>query len=86
MLITFQLMSLQVFWPQREYHFCREPSKGDAISEVQLLFTTVPSEIGWYSLAYNASATGISDGMNFDQIPTNLSFQLELSFVEASLQ
>ncbi|KEF56795.1 uncharacterized protein A1O9_06985, partial [Exophiala aquamarina CBS 119918] len=37
------LMSLQVFWPQ---------------PEVQLLYTSVPSEIGWYSLAYNASATG----------------------------
>ncbi|KAK5051382.1 hypothetical protein LTR84_003034 [Exophiala bonariae] len=33
-------MALQVLWPQ----------------EIQLLFTSVPSTIGWYSLAYNASA------------------------------
>ncbi|KAK5047700.1 hypothetical protein LTR84_006365 [Exophiala bonariae] len=35
------LMSLQVFWPQ----------------QVQLLFTQDPTMIGWYSLAYNATAT-----------------------------
>ncbi|KAJ9645542.1 hypothetical protein H2204_001122 [Knufia peltigerae] len=33
-------MGLQVLWPQ----------------EVQLLFTTVPRQVGWYSLSYNASA------------------------------
>ncbi|EON65856.1 hypothetical protein W97_05098 [Coniosporium apollinis CBS 100218] len=35
------LISLQVLWPQ----------------EVQLLFTTVPTTVGWYSLSYNAAST-----------------------------
>ncbi|KAJ9614616.1 hypothetical protein H2200_002753 [Cladophialophora chaetospira] len=35
------LTSLQVLWPQ----------------QVQLLFTTVPTIVGWYTVAYNASAT-----------------------------
>ncbi|KEF59507.1 uncharacterized protein A1O9_04351 [Exophiala aquamarina CBS 119918] len=33
-------MGLQVLWPQ----------------EVQLLFTSIPRQVGWYSLSYNASA------------------------------
>jgi hypothetical protein len=35
------LTSLQVLWPQ----------------QIQLLFTTVPATVGWYTVAYNASAT-----------------------------
>lgn len=79
-------MSLQVFWPQREYQSQRERTKTDIVAEVQLLFTSVPSEIGWYSLAYNASATGNADGMNINDILTYMPLQLVLLLVEACLQ
>lgn len=58
MLINLQLMSLQVFWPQRKSDYQLKATKPNSLTEVQLLFTSVPTTIGWYSLAYNASATG----------------------------
>lgn len=52
-------MSLQVLWPQGELSLAWNSSTGFLLilcEEVQLLFTAVPRQVGWYSLSYNASA------------------------------
>ena len=52
--------------------------------EVQLLFTTVPATVGWYSLAYNAAAAGIIS-VAVQMINANMSLQRLSSLVVSYL-